>query len=154
MLRPYDRVQFRGVTVNRRTKRMLRKAEKRADVGPFPMAQGSYNGGRVSASAGTHDGGGVVDIGLAGMSRSYRVKVVHALKDVGFAAWVRRPPTFDWHIHAVAFGDKEVSPEARSQRIQFDARLNGLANWAGDDTYRPKPKKGFSFILNKPKVRK
>lgn len=154
MLRPYDRVKFRGVTVNRRTKRMLKAAEKRAGVGPFNMAQGSYNAGGVAASAGTHDAGGCVDIGLLGYSKKDRVRIVHAMKDVGFAAWVRRPPKFPWHVHGVANGDKEVSPEAKSQRVQFDLRLNGLADWGKDNTYRPKPKRGFSFILNKPKVRK
>lgn len=154
MFRPYDRVWFRGVRMNRRTKRMLKWAEKRAGF-TFNVAQGSYNGNAVAASAGTHSGGGSLDLGMAGVSKANRVKAVRALKDAGFAAWYRKPSQgFSPHVHAQAFGDREMAASGKAQRASFDRGRDGLAYDRRDSTYRPKPKRGFSFTLNKPKVRK
>ena len=52
---------------------------------PLTVVQGSYHQG-VSASAGTHDGGGVVDL----LAWDWQRKV-KALRKVGFAAWYRPP---------------------------------------------------------------
>ena len=52
---------YGGKRVNTRTRLMLAAADARV---PFAirLTQGSYNPGGVGASAGTHDGGGVVDV--------------------------------------------------------------------------------------------
>src|SRR3954469_3267428 len=94
-----SQVTYRGVTLNARTKAMLVAAE-----GLFgssvSLTQGSYNPGGVDASAGTHDGGGAMDISVSGISSANRTKLLTALRKVGFAAWLRTPAQgFDaYHI--------------------------------------------------------
>jgi hypothetical protein len=129
----YKRIQFRGVKVNNRTKKMLEAAEK--DFGkPFQLTQGSYNAGGVAASAGTHDGGGVVDISVGGMNPAAITKAVTALRKKNFAAWHRTPAQgFSPHIHAVAIGDKELAPGAAQQVKDYKAGKNGLAGGGKDD---------------------
>lgn len=122
----YTRTTYGGRTVNQRTKEMLQQAA--AIYGsPFSLTQGSYNRG-VSASAGTHDGGGVVDIG------NTDTKLLKALRQVGFAAWVRSPAEgFAYHIHACAIGDREMAAGAKNQITSYFNGRNGLAS-NGRDT--------------------
>ena len=122
----YSRTTYGGRTVNKRTAYMLDQAK--AIYGKsIPITQGSYNKGGVSASAGTHDGGGVVDIGDTSTA------LLKALRQVGFAAWIRTPSEgFAYHIHAVAIGDRELSPSAKNQITAYYNGRNGLANNAGD----------------------
>lgn len=152
MIGRLDRVNFRGVRVTRRTKRMILWAEKRAGF-QFKIAQGSWSGAK--ASAGTHNGGGAVDIGAAGLSKAQRVAAIHALKNAGFAAWYRRnvPGLWGPHIHCVSFGEPCASGAAQ-QKKAFDARRDGLAGNRPDRTYRPNPKVSWSWLLNRPKKRK
>src|SRR5690606_37754794 len=56
-----SRTTFSGRTVNERTRDMLAAAEEILGF-DIVVTQGSYNAGGVAASAGTHDGGGAVDI--------------------------------------------------------------------------------------------
>jgi hypothetical protein len=149
-MKPYDKVKVRGVTLNRRTNRALKYAEKLAGF-KFTVTQGSYTRG-VSASAGTHSGGGAIDIRTRGLSDKRRIKMVQSLKKAGFAAWYRRiSDGFSGpHVHALCIGDKEMHSSARSQVRSFDNRRNGLRNNKPDLTYRPKPKVQFSWAANKP----
>lgn len=132
-----------GVTINRRTQIMLDRAVAAlADSYSWTpyLTQGSYNPGGVSQSAGTHDGGGVVDIRTSTMSTHGADLCVQALREVGFAAWRRTSAEgFSPHIHAVAIGDREMSSSAANQvQAYFDGR-NGLANNGPDtlsSTYR------------------
>ncbi|WP_262403632.1 peptidoglycan-binding protein [Actinomadura sp. CNU-125] len=64
---PGSRVSTGGVVVNTRTQRMLAEAERLLGRG-LVLEQGSYNPGGDPTSAGTHDGGGVVDISVRGMT--------------------------------------------------------------------------------------
>ncbi|WP_432112880.1 peptidoglycan-binding protein [Streptomyces sp. S1] len=133
----YRRVTYGGKTVNQRTKVMLEAAV--ADFGrSITLTQGSYNRG-VSASAGTHDGGGVVDISVSGLSAAQRNELVQCLRRAGLAAWLRVPPAFSYHIHAVAIGDKELSPAARSQIAQWAVDRDGLAARGPDPAPDPYP---------------
>ena len=152
MFSKYDRLTWRGFRFNRRTVRMLKWAERRSGV-PIRIAQGSFNKGGVAASAGTHDGSSV-DIKVIHLSKSQRVALIHALKDAGFAAWVRKPPVFGWHIHAIPTGDAQVSSAAAVQVRSYDRHRDGLAGDRHDPTYRPSPKMGFSFLRNRPVRRK
>lgn len=129
----YTRTTYDGQRVNQRTKDMLNTAA--AIFGSaFPLTQGSYNAGGVAASAGTHDGGGVVDVGLTSAA------AVQALRKAGFAAWQRTPDEgFAYHIHAVAIGDREMSPSAKNQITSYFNGRNGLANNAKDPVARPWP---------------
>lgn len=120
-----------GKTVNERTAAMLKAAQKRANVN-FSITQGSYNSDNGS-SAGTHDGGGAVDLSVRNVSDP-RV-AVKALRQVGFAAWHRTPDQGDWaaHIHAVAISDTAMSPEAQAQVGDYFEGRNGLADNGKDD---------------------
>jgi peptidoglycan hydrolase-like protein with peptidoglycan-binding domain len=123
-----------GILINTRTQSMLAATE--AMLGrTLALDQGSYNPGGDPTSAGTHDGGGVVDVSVSGMTAAYRVTVAKALREVGFAAWVRTPSQGDWpfHIHAVAISDTDLSAEAQHQVGDYYLGRNGLANRGPDD---------------------
>lgn len=123
----YTRTTYGGKTVNRRTAALLSRAAGWAGV-TITLTQGSYNSS-VSASAGTHDGGGAVDIAVGSWSSSRRVAVVDALRKAGFAAWLRTPAEgFAYHIHAVAIGDTQASSGAKNQVQSYFNGRNGLAN--------------------------
>lgn len=133
----YARTTYGGRTVNQRTKVMLETAAQLFGRG-FSLTQGSYSTG-VSASAGTHDGGGVVDIDVDSLSSAQRDAAVQALRKAGFFAWLRVPPAFDYHIHAVAIGDREMSAAAKSQVVQGFQDRDGLARRGPDPAPDPYP---------------
>ena len=118
-----------GFVVNARTQSMLSEAERLLGR-RLVLEQGSYNPGGDPTSAGTHDGGGVVDVSVQGMTSAARV-----LRRVGFAAWVRSPAQGDWpwHIHAVALSDTDLSSQARNQAGDYYLGLNGLSGRGPDD---------------------
>src|SRR5687768_16317521 len=103
------RVIWRGKRLNKRTVAMIQAAERLTEF-ERDLVQGSYNRGGVSASAGTHDGGGAIDVRAADLSAKERKAVVLALRKVGFAAWLRTPAQSHWpfHIHAIAVGDQDL----------------------------------------------
>jgi hypothetical protein len=129
------RVIYRGHTLNQRTIDMLAAAEKRLGY-PLHIMQGSYHSG-VSASAGTHDGGGAVDVSAT----SDPNEVVLALRKVGFAAWHRRTWEGPWseHIHCIAIGDPDLSSGARTQVREYFIGQNGLASHRADTGPRLHP---------------
>lgn len=144
---PYDREIWRGVTLNTRTRAMLEIAEAKSGVRIVPT-QGSYNGGGVPASSGTHDGGGAVDVSTIGLTPGEKRKLVHALRDVGFASWLRPYIEGLWpeHIHSIALGDREASDDARDQMRDYRDGRDGLAgNGVDPDPYRPKRIREFDF---------
>jgi len=148
-------VNFRGYLFDARTIEMIKWAEKTAGFA-FRITQGSYNKGGVAASAGTHDGGGVVDFSVRLMTEARRAKMVKALKDAGFAAWYRTMDQgFDSnHVHAVAIGCPDSAPLAKAQVVDYDKGLNGLKGHHADPTYRPDPKVIWDSKAGKPVVRK
>jgi peptidoglycan hydrolase-like protein with peptidoglycan-binding domain len=131
---PGAKVSRDGYVVNARTQAMLAEAQRLAGQ-TLVLDQGSYNPGGDPTSAGTHDGGGVVDISVTGMTAAKRTAVAKALRQVGFAAWVRSPSQGDWpwHIHAVAINDTDLSTQAQHQSGDYYLGLNGLANRGPDD---------------------
>lgn len=131
-----------GKTVDNLTDAALRECERRLGY-PLTIVQGSYNAGRVTASAGTHDGGGVVDLAPWDWRRKVRV-----LRDVGFAAWHRPaiPGLWGEHIHAVLMSNKKLATSAAVQVSDYKQGRNGLANNApDDDPYRPNPLPWFTL---------
>jgi hypothetical protein len=123
----YTRVVVNGWTINARTLAMLEHTAEFysgvIDVTGYAITQGSYNPG-VSASFGTHDGGGVVDISVIRRERWEILwddiePLIKALRTAGFAAWLRMNdelyPGSPIHIHAVAIGDKDLSTAAVEQ---------------------------------------
>lgn len=133
-LSPGAKVTFDGVTVNERTRAMLRRAQQSFGR-TLVLTQGSYNPGGDASSAGTHDGGGVVDLSVRGISDADRTALVRALRVVGFAAWLRTPDQADWpfHIHAVAINDSDLSTQAQHQVGDYYLGLNGLRGRGKDD---------------------
>jgi len=120
----YVRTYFRGKLMNERTAKMLAAAER--IIGTlFRITQGSYSTS-VAASAGTHAGGGVVDVGSPTTTGAQS-----ALRRVGFAAWIRLPSQGPWgrHIHAVAIGDPSLSAAAARQVTSFRRGGNGLGGF-------------------------
>ncbi|MBE1531161.1 peptidoglycan-binding protein [Actinomadura algeriensis] len=134
VVEPGARVSTGGVVVNTRTRSMLAEAERLLGR-RLVLEQGSYNPGGDPTSAGTHDGGGVVDISVRGMDSATRTAVARALRRVGFAAWVRSPGQGDWpwHIHAAAINDTDLSSQAQHQTGDYYLGLNGLADRGPDD---------------------
>lgn len=97
--------------------------------------QGSYCGG-VAASAGTHNGGGVID------TKQATEAVAVAFRECGAAAWVRKPGAkygnfTTPHVHAVIDGCPHLAAGAAKQVRDYRAGRNGLANGAAD--YHPRP---------------
>lgn len=140
---PYARINLghdtsgRPLIVNARTRDMLTAANKKLGFA-LVVIQGSYRAGHgASESAGTHDGGGAVDVRCAwGLpANTSAAKIVRVLREVGFAAWHRTENQgFDeQHIHCVAIGDHDLSPAAARQVTAYRARRNGLANNGLDD---------------------
>lgn len=140
VVQPGARTTHDGERVNARTKAMLVEAEKLLGR-DLALDQGSYNPGGDPTSAGTHDGGGVVDLTVAGMDEAERTKVVKTLRQVGFAAWDRDPSQGDWpqHIHAAALNDPDLAGAAAHQTGDYHLGKNGLANGAADDGPEVKP---------------
>jgi hypothetical protein len=108
------------------------------------IAQGSYKGGAgASASAGTHDGAGVVDIRTRTITHEQAIDFVIELRRRGVIAWFRAPE-YGWtktgeHIHAVfrPFRNMGMAPGAQRQLDSYDEGRNGLANGGKDPHYRP-----------------
>lgn len=124
---------YGGKRVNTRTAAMLRAADGMLSWS-ITLTQGSYTSSNPD-SAGTHDGGGVVDISVSSLSTTQRWQTVRALRTVGFAAWLRTPSDgFAYHIHANGISDPDMSRSARDQVNDYYYGRNGLANNAADNT--------------------
>ena len=125
---------YGGKRVNTRTRNMLAAADGMLSWS-LVITQGSYTSSNPS-SAGTHDGGGVVDISVTNLTTTQRWQTIKALRTVGFAAWLRNPSQGDWpyHIHAAAVSDPDLASAARNQIHDYYFGKNGLANHAADDT--------------------
>ncbi|RZS43354.1 hypothetical protein EV193_102333 [Herbihabitans rhizosphaerae] len=123
-----------GHTVNKRTSDMLTEADGKLSWG-IDVTQGSYRP-CSGASSCTHNGGGAVDIAAESLSTTQRWETVKALRQVGFAAWLRTPDQANWpyHIHAIAVADTDVHVEAAAQVADYHAGRNGLASHAPDNT--------------------
>jgi hypothetical protein len=120
-------VEVNGETLNQRTLAMLTHAQElyggELEIAGNAITQGSYTAA-VSASFGTHSGGGAVDLSVMRQG-TYMVlwddvePLLRALRAAGFAAWLREYGELHAdspiHIHAVAIGDQELSPAAEEQ---------------------------------------
>jgi hypothetical protein len=126
----YIRVWVNGSQLDARTLAMLDHAQAlysaQGGVIDFRLAitQGSYTGGALAASFGTHDGGGAVDLSVRSrvdwsVMGGEIEPMIRALRVSGFAAWLRDTgelyPDSPIHIHAIAVGDRELSEAARAQ---------------------------------------
>ncbi len=133
----YTYIKIGAHTVNTRTFWMLQLAKAlysgRGDM--LHLNQGSYVN-NLAASFGTHAGGGAVDIDIhvknlsEELAYTEKVEMVHALRQAGFAAWLRIAGDLIQfngdHIHAIAVGDRELSSEARRQLDGPEGYFRGL----------------------------
>lgn len=126
----YSRLWVNGGLFNARTIAMLDHAQALYDAQGgtldlrLAITQGSYTGGALAASFGTHDGGGAVDLSVRSpvdwsVQADEIEPMLRALRAAGFAAWLRAEdelyPGSVIHIHAIAVGDAELSEAARAQ---------------------------------------
>ncbi len=154
---PYAKVTWRGHRFDQRTVSALKWAERRYIAvapkkrGPWRIGQGSYSDG--SLSAGTHSGGGAVDIMFAGLTRKQRRATVKWLRRAGFADWSRVGPGWspgNEHAHGILRGHRTASPEAKAQVVAYDAGRDGLVSNLIDREWRPKVKRRWSHRQNRP----
>ena len=143
MPKPYDHTTHDGKPVDWLTHAALLDVEKRLGY-ELTIVQGSFNAGGVAASAGTHDGGGVVDL-----SAWDHANKVREMRRAGFACWYRPtiPGLWNEHCHAVLMGDRLLSSGAKTQVAEYLRGENGLADHAADDGPR-------DFVSNRYKWRK
>lgn len=130
------KVTWRGHKFDSQTRDMLVEVDKL--VGPniaIRPTQGSYSNA-VGASAGTHSGGGAVDLSVAGAGLTAKQidLVVFLLRRVGFAAWHRAASEGPWssHIHAINKTAPDLSSQAKSQVAAYKAGKSGLASGKPD----------------------
>jgi hypothetical protein len=123
-----------------RTKaRLKKKAEKDKKNYYLRIIQGCYNT-TVDASAGTHDFDACLDVEIVGMSWFDAQRFLRAN---GWAAWVRVPPTFSYHIHMIALPPYKTNFVSRvgiyvpGQVTDYYAHRSGLVGSAYDNTWHP-----------------
>jgi hypothetical protein len=141
---PFQHVIYNGKLMDEKTKAFIQAMEARLGY-PLTIVQGCYSTA-VDASAGTHAGGGVVDLAKYDWQR--KVRVARAL---GAFAW-HRPYNWDGrggmeHIHLGIRDHGNLSPAAAAQQVQYDAHppTNGLANRGLDETWHPQPPVVFHY---------
>jgi hypothetical protein len=124
----------RPLVLNQRTLDMFREVERLIGR-ELTIVQGSYRAGNgASASAGTHDGGGVIDVRTYNLTVAERNAMIEHARMVGFAAWYRtKAQGFDPHSHWNAIGDEDMPVSAQNQVTQYKHGLNGLASYGDDD---------------------
>ena len=146
----YSFVHVSGFLLNRRTEAMLEHTANlyngEIDLLGYAITQGSYTDS-VSASFGTHAGGGAVDLSVM-RAGTYTVlydeiePLIQALRTAGFAAWMRDfdevEPGSPIHIHAIAIGDEHLSPAARDQLTGDYGYFRGY-NGLPQDSRLPQP---------------
>jgi len=155
----YTRVEVNGSTINQRTMAMLAHAQElysgELELTGSAITQGSYTDA-LSASFGTHSGGGAVDLSVLRQG-TYTVlwndlePLIHTLRAAGFAAWVRDYgelyPDSPIHIHAIAVGDQELSPAAEEQLTGEAGYFRGYSGLPVDMYGPPAPDRYGGPIL-------
>jgi hypothetical protein len=147
----YTRINIDGNVLSQRTLEMLQQAGK-LYRGPLDItSKGITKGGYLTPdrtigtppapgdlSLGTHDGGGIVDLAVpdpTGTGFKEIEPLVRALRAAGFAAWFRDETDGFYgnaHIHAVAIGDKDLSPEAKDQLTGIAGYFRGSNGLTGE----------------------
>lgn len=125
-------LDWRGVKMDQRSIDMIEEAERNLGF-KLKVVQGAFNHGSVKASADVHDGAGAADFRARTLDDVRQRRVLEELRRVGFAAWLRTPPKFSVHFHAVAIGAEDLSRGAANQVKAYKKGLNGLASGGADD---------------------
>ena len=134
-----DRTTYQGKKLNWGSRYIMDAANKMVRTSKFggekeniTMLQGSFSGA-VSASAGTHNGGGAFD--LTANNWQNRVKVFRLL---GVAYWDRPALRGVWihHNHGIVDGDGTASRGALQQVTAYHRDRDGLASNRIDTQYQ------------------
>ena len=156
MSKPYARTTWRGHRFDQRTVSALKWAEKHylavapKKRTPWRIGQGSYSAGTLSA--GTHSGGGAVDIMFAGLTKKQQRATVKWLRRAGFAAWSRVGGAWspgNEHAHAI-LPSRTNSSQAKAQVMAYRDGRDGLVSNKPDREWRPKRKRRWSHRRNAP----
>lgn len=122
-----DVLNMRTYKMFRAAQRNMRKAKKKG--WDMTIVQGGYCGAAcASESAGTHSGGGSVDIRTYDTDTQGINNRLAALRRVGFAAWYR-PWEGNTHIHATAINDPHATWEMHGKG---GAPAGALAGYSGN----------------------
>ena len=117
--------------------------------GKMVVIQGSFMAGiGASASEGTHNKAGCVDIRTWNLTTSERNLMIHEARRLGAAAWYRtQAQGFDPHSHWVIIGDQPLADLAASQVDMYKKGYNGLGWYAHKDDfpYRPDPIRAYQY---------
>ncbi len=135
-----ERVTWRGVQLDPRTRDMMEELAAISGDIIIQPSQGSWSG--AAASAGTHTGGGAVD--LMNNTPAQMDTIVDLSRKIGFAGWHRTPAQSDWphHVHLIAVqkGGKPdrgcLAQGAHNQVVDYYDGFNGLASRGRDDATR------------------
>lgn len=140
----YEIVTFRGHRFDKMTVQALLAVEQKLGY-LLTVLQGSYNAGQVSASSGTHDGGGACDL-----AATDHVAKVRAAREVGFAAWYRPTLSGVWneHCHLILLGNEKASPSAKNQMTAYRNHRDGLSSNLYDPTWHPDPIKDYVYKVD------
>lgn len=139
-MKEYQRTTFHGKETDYRTAVMATRAEKTLGQ-DFVCWQGSYSTS-VGASAGTHAGGGALDLSVPGDPD----RITRVLRKHGFAAWYRTPAQgFTIHIHCIDIGNTRLSTDAHLQVQDFNNGGDGLWPLVGSDDPQPWRPSGPDF---------
>jgi hypothetical protein len=155
----YTRLEVNGSTINQRTFAMLTHAQDlyggEIELNGYAITQGSYSSA-VTASFGTHAGGGAVDLSVLRQG-TYTVlwddiePLIHALRAAGFAAWLREYGELyadsPIHIHAIAIGDQELSVPAQDQLTGEAGYFRGFSGLPAELYGPPRPDRHGGPIL-------
>lgn len=147
----FEIVTYNGKRMDKKTRAFVQAMEEKLGY-TVSITQGSYNAGGVSASVGTHDQGGVLDLPAYDWERKLRV-----IKDLGGWGWYRPaiPGLWGAHIHFGIRKHGNLSAGAARQEIAYDNRRDGLKSNGYDGSYRPAKPVVFQYPLRKvPKVPK
>lgn len=140
---PFLEVVYNGALMDNKTKTAVQLGEKRLGYS-LTILQGCYNPGGVSQSAGTHDGGQVID--FAPFDFATKVKV---FREMGWFIWHRAaiPGVWGEHIHGGIRNGGTLSPSAKAQQVDYDGTppRDGLAGHSLDPTFHPDPPVGFDY---------
>lgn len=120
------KVKWGGVTLDSRTAKQMNEVVKRTGLKPRAV-QGSYS--RGVNSAGTHSGGGAIDLDVSHFTAKQKYNFVKQMRVVGMAAWLRpyRPGVWGEHIHAISIGAPGLAYEAKRQVEKYKKGQDGLA---------------------------
>jgi hypothetical protein len=140
---PFEHCTYNGALMDQKTKVAVQLGEKRLGYS-LTIEQGCYHPG-VSQSAGTHDGGGVIDFAPFDFANKVRV-----FREMGWFIWHRLPIPGVWgeHIHGGIRNHGKLSPSAARQQDDYDGTppRDGLAQHSVDTT-KPHPNGvGFSYL--------